>query len=77
MYSFYCRMYCCSSFLVFLKHTFSLEQEPEPEPAQKKPEPEPVKNGPAPQHWQHCFTGKTNIFQGRHGPKLDLMNVLF
>ena len=22
MYSFYCRMYCCSSFLVFLKHTY-------------------------------------------------------
>ena len=35
MYSFYCRMYCCSSFLVFFKHTFSLEQEPEP--AKKKP----------------------------------------
>ena len=35
MYSFYCRMYCCSSFLVFLNHTFSLE--PEPEPAKKKP----------------------------------------
>ena len=32
MYSFYCRMYF-SSFLVFLKHTFSLEQEP----AKKKP----------------------------------------
>ena len=33
MYSFYCRMYCWSSFLVFLYHTFSLE----PEPANKKP----------------------------------------
>ena len=40
-------MYCCSSFLVFLKHTFSLEQEPEP----AKKNPELVKNGPAPQHW--------------------------
>ena len=45
-------MTCCSSSLVFLKHTFSLEQEPEP--AKKNLEPEPVKNGPAP---QHCLSG--------------------
>ena len=64
-------MYCCSSFLVFLKHTFSLEQEPEP--AKKKPE--PVKNGPAPQHcsWCQVKRRKLNVLEvNTFGYKTDL-----
>ena len=48
MYSFYCRMYCCSSFLVFFKAYFFTRAGAG---QKKKLEPEPVKNGPAPQHW--------------------------